>query len=132
MASRREGVLATLGPGGVPQLSNVYYLADPAGRTLRLSTTADRAKGRNLLRDPRAALYVPGDDFFNYTVAEGTFSVAVASVPGEPTIDELHTVHAASDAAGDRPAFDHRMIRHRRMIVRAEITHLYGLVHPAA
>ncbi|WP_327674747.1 MULTISPECIES: TIGR03618 family F420-dependent PPOX class oxidoreductase [unclassified Streptomyces] len=132
VAGRREGVLATLGPDGTPHLSNVYYLADPATRILRLSTTTGRAKGRNLLRDPRAALYVPGEDFFNYTVAEGRFDVAVATVVGEPAIDELYAVHAASGAAGDRPAFDRRMIRHRRMLVRAEIRRLYGLVHPAA
>ena len=44
----RDGVLAVVGAGGVPHLSNVYYLVDPSSDTIRMSTTTVRAKGRHL------------------------------------------------------------------------------------
>ena len=67
----RNGVVATVGADGTPQLSNIYYLADAAAGLIRFSTTTARAKGRNLQRVPRAALHVAGKDFFNFAVAEG-------------------------------------------------------------
>ncbi|MET7899383.1 PPOX class F420-dependent oxidoreductase [Streptomyces mirabilis] len=125
----REGVLATIGRDGRPHLSNVYYVPDDGPRTIRISTTAGRAKGRNLLRDPRAVLHVPGPDFFNFAVVEGTVSLGPATAPGEPAIDELHAVNTVFNGEAERPTFDHRMIRDRRMVVRIRVTNLYGLVH---
>ena len=49
---------------------------------MRISTTADRLKARNLARDPRAALHVSGQDFWNYAVAVGDVTLpAVAWSP---------------------------------------------------
>ena len=60
IASGRNGILATVNEDGTPQLSNIYYLADPAASRIRFSTTTTRTKGRNLVRFPRAALHVAG------------------------------------------------------------------------
>lgn len=130
IADRREGILATIGSHGLPHLSNVYYAPDTQGsRVIRISTTATRAKGRNLLRDARAVLHVPGPDFFNFAVAEGRVSLTLADSPGDPATDELYAVHGLFNGASERPAFDHKMIEDRRMVVRIEVTKLYGLVH---
>ena len=48
IASARNGILATIGEDGIPQLSNIYYLANPSTQVVRFSTTTDRIKGRNL------------------------------------------------------------------------------------
>jgi Pyridoxamine 5'-phosphate oxidase len=53
VTNNHEGILATIKPDGTPHLSNVYYVVDPELRLIRISTTAARTKGRNLLRDPR-------------------------------------------------------------------------------
>ena len=53
VAGERNGILATVGEDGLPQLSNIYYLLDFSTRCVRFSTTTDRIKGRNLLRDPQ-------------------------------------------------------------------------------
>jgi PPOX class probable F420-dependent enzyme len=127
----REGVLATIGVTGFPHLSNVYYLPDPDERVIRISTTSTRVKGRNLERDSRASLYIPGQDFFNYTVAEGDVTLAVAAELGDPATDELHQVHSVFNGQAERPAFDHRMIADGRLVARLTVTKLYGLVHPA-
>src|SRR5438105_15302906 len=82
----REGVLATIRAGGMPHLSNVYYLVDPSSDTVRMSTTTVRAKGRHLQHDPRAALYVAGADFLKFAVAEGQVSLDIAEQPGDAAI----------------------------------------------
>ncbi len=124
----RDGVLATIGAGGMPHLSNVYYLTDPMSDTIRMSTTTVRAKGRHLLRDPRAALYVAGLDFLKYAVAEGPVSLAVAEQPGDAATDELFDVHNKLGAAIDRAGFDEEMVTNHRMVVRLRVEHIYGLV----
>ena len=123
----RDGVLATVRRDGMPHLSNVYYLSDRSTETVRLSTTTDRAKGRNLLRDPRAALYVAGEDFVKFAVAEGPVSLAIAEESGDAAIDELFEVHRALGAATDRSGFDDDMIANRRMVVRLRVERVYGL-----
>lgn len=55
VCAAREGILATIGADGMPHLTNVNFLADADARVVRFTTTTDRAKGRNLLRDPRAS-----------------------------------------------------------------------------
>ena len=82
IASRREGVLGTIKRGGLPQLSNILYLPEPGGRTVRISTTADRLKARVLARDPRAVLHVTGDNFWAYAVAEGHATLTSAAADG--------------------------------------------------
>ncbi len=55
---RKRGVLTTIRRDGRPQLSNIMFV--PKGAELLISITNDRAKTKNLRRDPRAALYVAG------------------------------------------------------------------------
>jgi PPOX class probable F420-dependent enzyme len=129
ISTRQQGVLATIKADGAPQLSNVLYVVDDANRIVRVSTTADRAKGRNLARDPRAALHVLGDDFWQYAVAEGDVSLsAVAAQPGDEAINELFAVHSAFYGELDRAGFDQEMIDHQRLIIRLHVKHLYGII----
>ena len=132
IARGREGILATIAPSGVPHLSNVYYVVDLGGSEplIRLSTTTTRIKGRHVLRDPRAALHVAGDDFFNFAVAEGTVTTAIPAAPGDPATDELFEVHGRLNAAGERPAWDQKMLDEGRMVVRIRVERLYGLIPP--
>jgi len=48
--------LATVGPDGRPQLSEVWFLAD--GDTVRLSLNNSRQKVKNLLANPAATLFL--------------------------------------------------------------------------
>ena len=129
VAANQEGVLATVKGDGSPQLSNVLYVADPATRTVRVSTTADRAKGRNLARDPRAALHVSGEDFWHYAVAEGPVTLSdVAAIPGDDAVEELLEVHSFFYGEIDRATFEGEMITNQRLVVRLQVTHLYGVM----
>lgn len=60
VAGQRLGVLVTLRRDGRPQTSNVVYAV--ADRQVRVSVTQDRAKTRNLRRDPRVTLHVSTPD----------------------------------------------------------------------
>jgi PPOX class probable F420-dependent enzyme len=126
IAAGRDGIVATADEDGTPQLSNIFYLADPDAARISFSTTTTRRKGRNLLRFPRAALHVAGRDFYNFAVAEGDVSVAIATGPDDDAVDELYRIHSALGAASARDGFAERMVADNRMAVRIEVTRLYG------
>jgi PPOX class probable F420-dependent enzyme len=128
IAGSRQGVLATIAADGRPQLSNVLYVWDAAERTARISTTADRAKARNVLRDPRAALHVSGDHFWQYAVGEGAVTVSeVAAEPGDEAGRELMAVHSAFYGAIDEDEFIAQMIAARRLVIRLHVGRVYGI-----
>jgi PPOX class probable F420-dependent enzyme len=131
IASRREGVLATIRRSGLPQLTNVLYLPGPDGRTVRISTTADRLKARVLARDPRAVLHVTGDNFWAYAVAEGHATLTPAAAdPGDEACRELLEVHSAFYGPQDEDAFFAEMTARGRLVIRLDLEHVYGVLSP--
>ncbi|MGB9184408.1 MAG: pyridoxamine 5'-phosphate oxidase family protein [Solirubrobacteraceae bacterium] len=130
IADNSQGILAAVNRAGYPHLTNVLYVWNPAERTARVSTTADRVKAQILRRDPRAALHVPGSHFWSYVVAECDASVSdVATSPGDETCRELLEVHSAFyDKAPDEAAFFAQMIEAQRLIVRLDVKRLYGVL----
>lgn len=133
--SGRRGVLVTLKRDGRPQLSNVGYLYEPASRTALISVTDDRAKTRNLRRDPRASLHVTTPDLGAYAVGEGTAELSdVAADPDDGVVDQLvEHYRALQGEHPDWPDFRAAMVRERRLLVRLNLTAGYGwLPEPAA
>lgn len=66
-----HGVLATLMPDGRPQSSLVW--CDYDGECVRVNTTAERCKSRNMRADPRITLLVVDpDDASRYIEIRGT------------------------------------------------------------
>jgi PPOX class probable F420-dependent enzyme len=126
---RRTGVLTTIRRDGRPQLSNIVYVVDDTG-TIRISVTADRAKTRNLARDPRAARRVSRDDFWAYVVIDATVELApVAAAPDDPTVDEL--VELYRSLSGEHPDWSEyraAMVRDGRLVVRLTPTGAYGML----
>ncbi|MFB7501437.1 PPOX class F420-dependent oxidoreductase [Streptomyces sp. NPDC056161] len=123
------GVLVTLKHDGRPQLSNVSHAYDPKERVIRVSITDDRAKTRNLRRDPRASYHVTSADRWAYTVAEGTADLSpVARDPHDETVEEL--VRLYRDVLGEHPDWDDfraAMVRDRRLVLRLRVTRAYGI-----
>jgi PPOX class probable F420-dependent enzyme len=128
LGSARRGVLATLKRDGRPQLSNVSFTFDPTSRVLRISSTDDRAKVRNLRRDPRASFHVTTGNMGAYVVAEGDAEVTpVAAAPDDPTVEELVDVYRT--IAGEHPdwaEFRAAMVTDRRVVIRIPVTRTYG------
>lgn len=74
-AGTRTGKLSTVRPDGRPHVTPVWFVLD--GDDLVFSTHRDSVKGRNLCRDPRAALCV--DDQrppYSFVLVEGRVSLA--------------------------------------------------------
>ncbi|MPQ98019.1 TIGR03618 family F420-dependent PPOX class oxidoreductase [Modestobacter sp. I12A-02628] len=130
VATQRQGVLVTLKADGRPQLSNVLYAWDPDTRTARVSVTADRAKTRNLQRDPRASLHVTSPDFWTWAVLESTAELTpVAADPHDDTVDQLVALYRS--LSGEHPDWDAyraSMVTDRRLVVRLTAGHVYGQV----
>jgi PPOX class probable F420-dependent enzyme len=123
-----RGLLATIKKSGRPQLSVVAYAYDPAERVIRISVTDDRAKTRNLRRDPRASFQV-ARGVYEYVVAEGDAELTpVAAAADDAVCDELVAVYRA--VAGEHPDWDEfraAMVADRRLVVRIAVTHVYGI-----
>lgn len=126
---RRQGVLVTLKRDGRPQLSNIVYVVTDDG-TVRISVTADRAKTRNLERDPRASLHVAADDFWSYCVLEGDVTMMpVAAEPNDATADAL--VEYYRTLQGEHPDWDdyrRSMVDDQRLLLTLTPTHAYGML----
>jgi PPOX class probable F420-dependent enzyme len=129
LRERSEGILVTMRRDVRPQLSNVNYAFDVGEQLIRISTTDDRAKVRNLRRDPRASFHVSSRDFWTYAVAEGIADLSpVAGDPDDATVEELIGLYRA--VQGEHPDWaDYRaaMVRDHRLVVRMRVEHAYGL-----
>ncbi|MFF2959258.1 PPOX class F420-dependent oxidoreductase [Streptomyces sp. NPDC057963] len=122
------GVLVTLKRDGRPQLSNVSHFYYPGEHLVRVSITEDRAKTKNLRRDPRASYHVTSADRWAWTVVDGTAELSpVAADPHDATVEELITLYR--DVQGEHPDWDDyrdAMVRDRRVVLRLHISHAYG------
>jgi PPOX class probable F420-dependent enzyme len=129
LTSRDIGVLATIKRDGRPQLSNVSYTYDSATDVIRISVTDDRAKVRNLRRDPRASFHVATQAGWAYTVAEGIAELSpVAGDPHDAVVEELVEVFRL--VQGEHPDWDEyraAMVADRRLVLRIPIEHVYGM-----
>jgi len=128
LREHRTGALVTLKRDGRPQVSNVSFVYDDATRTIRISATDDRAKTRNLRRDPRASFYVTTPDLGAYLVAEADAELTpVAADPHDATVDELVEVYRA--IAGEHPDWEEyraAMVADGRLVIRLPVRRVYG------
>ena len=111
-------MLVTLRSDGSPQSSNVATLFD--GSVFRVSVTDDRAKTRNLRRDPRAIMHVLGPDFWQYASVSCTAELGpVSTQPGDQAGQDLLALHdSASDTPHPDPGeFFAAMVPDRRLLL---------------
>jgi PPOX class probable F420-dependent enzyme len=122
-----QSVLTTHKRDGRAQLSNVLHVPWDDG-TLRISVTDDRAKTKNLRRDPRCELYIRDDSFWKYLVLECEAEVSPVTVaPDDAVADELVAYYRAGN--GEHPDWDEyraAMIKDKRLMLRLRVTRAYG------
>jgi PPOX class probable F420-dependent enzyme len=127
--SRRVSVLVTIRANTRPQLSNVGHLVSEDG-LIRISITAERAKYKNLLRVPWAALHVAREDFYAYAVIEADVELSpIASEPDDNTVEELVSIYRG--IAGEHENWDEfrkAMVNERRVVARLRPTRAYGML----
>jgi PPOX class probable F420-dependent enzyme len=119
-------VLATIKRDGRPQLSNVAYYLDDDG-TLKVSVTKDRAKTKNLMRDPRISMHcLDPNNWYSYVVVEGRAEF----VDDERTLPELRRYYKRVRGE-DHPnwqEYDEAMVRDRRVLLVVHPEKFYGAV----
>ena len=122
-----QSVLTTLRRDGKPQLSNVLHYVGDDG-VIRVSTTADRAKYKNLRREPWAALKVDGESFWSYAVVEADAAFSeVAADPHDAAVEELvEYFRAISGEHSDWDDYRRAMVAEQRVVVRLTPTRAYG------
>ena len=127
-AQLRGGSLITLKRDGRPQASVVVHAWDAATRSVRVSLTEDRAKTRNLRRDPRASYQVVSPDLRGWAVGEGFAELtAPATDAHDDTVEALVALYRT--LAGEHPDWaEYRaaMVADRRVVLTLPFEHVYG------
>jgi PPOX class probable F420-dependent enzyme len=126
LATRKNGVLATIRSNGYPQLSNITYSLNDG--VIHISVTDSRAKTRNLRRTPRASLHVTSENFWEFVVVEAEPQLSPVTLsPDDATAAMLRQYYR--DVAGehdDWDEYDAAMITEGRLIISMPLTHVYG------
>jgi PPOX class probable F420-dependent enzyme len=114
LRTHHRSVLTTRRADGRLQSSPVVH--GVVGDAVAISVTQDRAKTRNLRRDPRATLLALSDEFFGpWTQVEG--DAEIIDLPG--AMDTLTALYR--QVQGEHPDwadFEAAMVRDRRCIIR--------------
>ncbi len=127
-ARLRGGSLITLKRDGRPQASVVIHAWNPAACSVRISLTEDRAKTRNLRRDPRASYQVVAPDLRAWAVGEGFAELTPpAADPHDATVEALVALYRS--LAGEHPdwaQYRAAMVADRRVVLTLGFEHVYG------
>lgn len=128
-ANASLAALVTLKRDGRPQISNIVYHYDQAGRTFSVSITDDRAKTVNMRRDDRVSLYVSANDGWAYAVAEGHAQLSPVAADGhDDTVAQLVELYRA--IRGEHPDWDEfraAMVADRSLVLRVRADRFYGM-----
>ena len=118
-----RAVLATIKRDGRPQLSHIVYALDDGG-LIKISVTRDRAKTKNLKRDPRATLSIVAENWSDYLVVEGT-----CAVHEEDVLPELRRIYerVRGEPHPNWAEFDAAMLRDGRVVLAITIDRMYPL-----
>jgi PPOX class probable F420-dependent enzyme len=96
-------VLTTVGADGLPQSTAVWYLVDDG--VLKTSITTDRQKYRNLVRNPRATLFI-ADPANPYRTLEVRATIELAPDPDKVLLPKFAEAYSTPiemlDTPGDR------------------------------
>ena len=127
VAENRRGVLTTFRRDGSAQMSIIT--CGPYQDGVAFSTTEDRAKLRNLRRNPRCSLMVARESWSAYIVLQGAARVLSA---GNTNADELRLAlrdvyrTAAATEHPDWDEYDQAMQEQRRSAIIVVPEHIYG------
>ncbi len=125
---RSNGILTTLRADGRPQQSVILFVPD--GDRFTISLTDTRAKTRNLRRDPRATLFVFGDNIYTWVSLDGTVELTdVATTPDGPVADRLVEYYRRGNGEHeDWAAYRRAMVDDQRLLASFTATSATGIL----
>ncbi len=127
VAEHNHGVLTTFRRNGAAQMSIIT--CGPYREGVAFTTTADRAKLRNLKRDPRCSPLISQDDWWGFVVLEGR---AELLSPGNTNDEELRLAlrevyrAASGQEHPNWEEYDQAMRDDQRSVVIVVPAHVYG------
>lgn len=124
---RRKCVLTTVRPDGRPHLSNVFYAVGDDD-SIWISLTDSRVKTGHLRRDPRVAVHVTDESFWQFVVLDGVASLSpIAQEPADPTVDALVEYFVRTNGEhSDWADYRRAMVAERRLLATITVTRGYG------
>ena len=127
-AGRRNALLTTLRADGRPQQSVIFFEAD--GDRFTISLTDTRAKTKNLRRDPRAALFIWGDDVFTWVGLDGRVELSpVARTPDDAVVDRLVDYYRRSNGEHENWAeYRQALVDDQRLVATFIATSATGIL----
>ncbi len=129
LAAHKTATLITLRRDGRAQSSDIVYAVD--GDTISISVTHDRAKTRNLIRDPRVVFHFSDPASWSYLSIDATATVSpVATSPDHPTVDELIALYRI--VAGEHDDWDEfraAMVDEGRCVITLALNSATGQLH---
>lgn len=129
LTANHMAVFSTFRRNGASQLSIVT--SGLYGDGVAFTTTANRAKHRNLTRDPRCSLLVSHHEWRPFLVLEGNATVLSQD---NTNAEDLRVAFrevfraAAGKEHPDWEEYDRVMVEDRRVIVIVQPEHVYGTV----
>ena len=127
LQANHNGVLTTFRRSGAAQLSIVT--CGPLQGGVAFTTTADRAKLVNLMRNPRCSILVSTADWRSYVVLEGEADIKYSdrTDPDELrlTLRDVYRT-AAGREHPDWDEYDQAMVEQKRAAIIAKPDHIYG------
>ncbi|GAA2614850.1 TIGR03618 family F420-dependent PPOX class oxidoreductase [Dactylosporangium fulvum] len=118
LATRHRAIVMTRRPDGRPQASPVTCGVDPEGRIV-VSTYPERAKVRNIRRDPQVSVIVLSDDWNDpWVQVDGTAEVLDLPDALEPLVDYFRGI------SGEHPDWDEyraAMVAQGKSLIRITI-----------
>ena len=127
LTENHNGAVTTFRRSGAAQVSIVT--CGVYGEGVAFTTTADRAKLRNLRRDPHCTILVGSDDWRRFVVLEGEARlVSVDNATADEYRETLREVYRTSAGMEhpNWPEYDQAMIDDRRFAVLVTPEHVYG------
>ena len=122
-----RGVLTTFRRNGAAQMSIIS--CGPYREGIAFTVTEDRAKLRNLRRDPRCSLLVSQESWWGFVVLEGRAEILSAGNTGaeELRLALRETYRAASgEEHPNWDEYDQAMRDDRRSVIIVVPDHIYG------
>ena len=128
LSANHQAVLTTFRRDGGAQMSIITVGAYRDGAAF--TTTDDRAKLRNLRRNPRCSLLVSHDNWRPYVVLEGQAQVLAAdNTDAEELKHALRDVYRSASGGKEHPnwdEYDQAMVEDRRAAVVVVPDRVYG------
>ena len=127
LSANHDAALTTFRRNGAGQMSIVT--CGLYGDGVAFTTTADRAKLRNLARNSRCTILVGTGDWRNFLVLEGEARlVGTDNVSADEYRETLRDVYrtAAGEEHSNWPEYDQAMVNDQRYAVLVTPSHVYG------